>query len=202
MEDLEECIEQIRIFTLAAVKRSRYEHSMRVAQTASSLAAKYGVATPRLAYLAGVGHDMCKDMDKSVLLSLASHDGEAIGDIERNKPSLLHGRAAAVKLRRDFGLSDSMFDDVIEAVAVHTFGKVGMSDLSKVLYIADKIEPGRSYIDKKYIASIEPLSLDELLFKVVSESVKYLNKKGEDRSQGYVISPDTLALLESFNRGE
>lgn len=198
---IEECIEHIRVFTLAAVKKPRYEHSLRVAETASCLAAKYGVFSPRLAYLAGVGHDMCKDMDEDVLLSLAARDGEAIEDIEREKPSLLHGRAAAVKLRRDFGLNSPFFDDVIEAVAVHTFGKERMSDLSKVLYIADKIEPGRSFVDRKYIQSIQELSLMELLLKVTLENVKYLRKKGEERSQMYAVSPKTLELL-SFLKDE
>lgn len=199
-ECIEESIEKIRVFTLAAVKKSRYEHSMRVAETASALAAKYGVNTPRLAYLAGVGHDMCKDMDACVLLSLAAHDGNPIEDIERDKPSLLHGRAAAVKLRRDFGLGLPLFDDVMEAVAVHTFGKTGMSDLAKVLYIADKIEPGRSFVDKKYMASIAELDLDGLLFKVVNENIKYLEKKGANSARGYAISRSTLDLLESFKK--
>lgn len=189
MSDIENTIERVRVFTLAAVKKSRYEHSMRVAEEAYNLSSKYALPNPRLAYLAGVGHDMCKDMDREVLLSLAAHDGEEIGEIEMERPSLLHGRAAAVKMRRDFNVDD---ESVIEAVAVHTFGKAGMSDIAKVLYIADKIEPGRSFVDKKYIASIAPLSMDELLIKVVSDGIKYLNKKG------CTVSPKTLLLLKSL----
>lgn len=189
MTDIEDMIEKVRVFTLAAVKKSRYEHSMRVAEVAEALAKKYDVDSPRTAYLAGVGHDMCKDMDREVVLSLAAHDGEEIGEIEKEKPSLLHGRAAAVKMRRDFGIAD---EDVIEAVAVHTFGKAGMCGLSKVLYIADKIEPGRSFVDKKYMASIASLSLDALLVKVVRDGIKYLDKKG------CIVLPQTLLLLQSL----
>lgn len=194
---IEDVIEKVRVFTLAAVKKSRYEHSVRVAQTASALAKKYGAADPDLSYLAGIGHDMCKDMDAEVLFSLASHDGEAILDIERIKPSLLHGRAAAVKLQRDFGVDDK---DVIEAVAVHTFGKAGMGELAKVLYIADKIEPGRSFVDKKYMASIAHLDWDGLLLKIVKDNIKYLQMKSKTSTK-YAIAPQTLLLLDSLEHG-
>lgn len=190
---LEDVIEKVRAFTLSAVKRSRYEHSVRVADTASALASKYGVSDVRLCYLAGIGHDMCKDMETGTLFSLASFDGEEITDIEREKPSLLHGRAAAVKMRRDFGID---YEDVLEAVAVHTFGKAGMCDLSKVLYIADKIEPGRSFVDREYVHSIIHLGWDELLLKIVSDNIRYLQQKPS--SKHYVIAPQTLLLLKSL----
>lgn len=51
----------------------------------------------------------------------------------------LHGRAAAVVLQK-FGINDK---SVLKAAAFHTFGYEGIDALGKIVYIADKIEPGR-----------------------------------------------------------
>ena len=46
-----------------------------------------------------------------------------------------------------FDITDS---DILEAVRVHTFGEPGMCDLAKILYVADKIEPGRNHVTAEH----------------------------------------------------
>ena len=87
--------EEIRAFTQAHVKKSRYEHSVRVAEMCARMCRQYRLDA-RKGYLAGIGHDMCKDFSDEDLTELASHDGNPIIDFEKKKPSLLHGRAASV----------------------------------------------------------------------------------------------------------
>jgi predicted HD superfamily hydrolase involved in NAD metabolism len=183
-------IERIRKYTLAAVKEPRYEHSVRVAETAARLCRKYGL-DEQSGYLAGISHDMCKDMSDAMLTSLAGRDGKPITLLEQKKTALLHGRAAAVKLREDFGVSDP---DVLEAVADHTFGEAGMSSLAKVIYVADKIEPGREYATNEYLSRLDKLSLDDLLYTVLTDSIVYLNKKGHQ------VAPASERLLESLKK--
>jgi len=142
-------------------------------------------------YLAGIAHDMCKDMSDEKIAALAREDGKAITELEAKKPSLLHGRAAALMLRRDFGVTDK---DILQAVAVHTFGEEGMCALSKVVYAADKIEPGRPQATKAYTAFLEHLSLDELVEKVLADGIAYLKKKG------CAVAPESEKLLRSLNR--
>ena len=66
---------------------------------------QYGLDS-RKGYLAGIGHDMCKDFSDKELIELAARDGFEIIDFERKKPALLHGRAAAVMLREKFKILD------------------------------------------------------------------------------------------------
>lgn len=192
INNYDELIEKIRKYTLAAVTESRYEHSVRTAKMCEKLCKKFGLDKKR-GYLCGIGHDMCKAMGDDLLISLASRDGEAITEIEKNKPSLLHGRAAAVKLKNDFGIDD---DEIIEAVANHTFGKTGMCDLAKVLYVADKIEPGRDHVTEKYLDKLFSLSLDKMVYTVLKENVDYVTKKGKK------VSPSTIEFLNSLNKGD
>ena len=100
-----ELTEKIRLFTEGHVKKSRYEHSVRVAQMCARICRYYGLDADK-GYLAGIGHDMCKDFPDDKLIELASKDGNPIIEIERQKPSLLHGRAASVMMKESFLIDD------------------------------------------------------------------------------------------------
>ena len=69
MIDYIEKTEEIRQFTMAHVKKSRYEHSVRVAETCARMCRQYGLDS-RKGYLAGIGHDMCKDFSNDELMRI------------------------------------------------------------------------------------------------------------------------------------
>lgn len=171
------------------VKKSRYEHSKRVARMCVSLAKRYGLNKSK-AYLIGISHDLCKDYDKDLMIQTASKDGKEITDYYLRKPGLLHGRAAAVLMKEVYNIDDS---DLLEAVAVHTSGLIGMNDYSKILLIADKIEPGRKFSTKEYRRELFKLSLDGMLSRVLQESFDYVIKKG------YEVIPESQKVVEYYN---
>ncbi|MGP1588247.1 MAG: bis(5'-nucleosyl)-tetraphosphatase (symmetrical) YqeK [Treponemataceae bacterium] len=171
-----ESIEVLTEFARLNEKKSRFEHSLRVAQTAEKLAKKYGLDGYR-AKFAGISHDICKDFSNESLIELAQKDGKVIDDLERQVPSLLHGRAAAVLLLEKFFLDPVHDKDIIEAVQNHTFGKVHMCDLAKILYVADKIEPGRPHVNEDYLSSLEKMTLNDLTIFVLKENIDYLESK-------------------------
>lgn len=186
--DLAEITESVRKYALAAVSESRYRHSVRVAETCAKLCRRYGL-DESLGYFCGIAHDICKNMEGDVLLKIASRDGCEIDALEMERPALLHGRAAAVKLREDWGIAE---ESVLEAVANHTFGKVGMCDLAKALYVADKIEPGRENVTEEYMRRLLKMELNEMMRTVIKESMDYLKGKGKS------VSPQTKALYKSL----
>lgn len=188
MKEYAELIEEIRKYTEKSVKKSRYEHSVRVAQMCALLCKNYGLDENK-GYLAGIGHDMCKDCSDEKLIELAKKDGRPIIENDLKKPSLLHGRAAAVKMKEKFGIED---EDILEAVSYHTSGVVNMCDLTKCLFLADKIEPGRPQSTDEYRNSLLKLSLDEMFLSVFSENYEYVKNKG------YEIYPGTLEILKYY----
>lgn len=119
----------------------RYGHTVRVAETAGSLAEAHGLDgdTARLAALL---HDAAREMSKEELLRTAERWHLPVDDFERNRPVLLHGPVAAGLARRELGVEEAA---VLGAVRSHTTGEPGMDDLALLLYIADKIEPDRDY---------------------------------------------------------
>lgn len=188
--DNPELMEKIRKYALVSEKIERYAHSERVAETAMILCEMFGI-NPKKGYLAGLAHDMCKDMEPQLMMSMAGHDGQPVTSVEKENPSLLHGRAAAVKLERDFDFHDM---DVIQAVSRHTLGGGSMCPLAKILFIADKIEPGRPQSDREYREKLFSKSLNEMALYVVEESIEYLRSKGKEPA------PVTLRFRESLKR--
>lgn len=170
-----ELTEKIRKFVLASVSESRYAHSMRTAEMCKKLCLHYGVDSDK-GYLSGVAHDMCKKMDDNLLLAIATRDGLPISDLEREKPSLLHGRVAAIKIKETFGITDP---EILEAVANHTFGGENICPLAKLLFVADKIEPGRENITQKYLDKLFSMPMNTMVYTVLNENIKYLKKKNK-----------------------
>ena len=181
-------ISEVKAFTEQSVKKTRFEHSIRVAEMCARLCRHYNLDENK-GYLAGIGHDMCKDMPSDKMLDIATRDGGGINDFELAHPSLLHGRAASVLMKEKFLVDDK---DILEAIAVHTSGAMGMSDLSKCLFLADKIEPGRPQSTDEYREKLFKLSLKDMFYSVFEENYEYICKKGCE------VYPGTEKMLEYY----
>ena len=155
----------------------RYEHSRRVASYAEDLARRYGYGhrLQRLCYLAGISHDMCKERSVKFLLGTVRTDGQPVTPDEESNSELLHGRAAAVLLQENYGIHKK---SVLNAVRYHTSASAKFDALGKIIYIADKIEPGRKncgYLREK----VEKLTLDALFLEVLKEVIGFVESKGK-----------------------
>ncbi len=188
MKDYVKLTEEIKAFAEKNEKKSRYEHSIRVAETCAQLCRHYGLDDNK-GYLAGIAHDICKDFSAEELLDLAAKDDRDIFDVERRKPSLLHGRAAAILMQEKFKITDK---ELIEAVAIHTSGEVGMCDLSKCLWLADKIEPGRSWSTEDYRNNLMKFPLKKMFYEVFKENYNCII------AEGYEVYPTTIDVLNYY----
>lgn len=193
-EELENAILQIDKFVKTEVSEKRYEHSVRTAQTAEKMCAQYGL-NPRTGYLAGIAHDMCKECSNDEMLELVHEDGKPISILEQNKVSLLHGRAAAVLIRKKFGIADK---NVISAIANHTFAAGGICALGKILFVADKIEPGRPQSTDEYRKNLFAKSLDGMTLAVLQENIEYLESRGKKVAKpSYELAEELKAAVKA-----
>lgn len=186
--DIIKLIEEIDAYTKTQVKEKRYQHSVRVAQMSACLCRLFKI-DDNIGYLAGIGHDMCKDISAEEMIELAKRDGDPIIPFEMKSPKLLHGRAAAVLMKEKFGITNP---DILEAVANHTSGKMGMCDLTKILFLADKIEPGRPQSTDEYRNRLLAMDLDNMFYSVFEENYEYI------KNHGYEIYPGTEKMLEYY----
>ena len=169
----------------------RFLHSRNTALLSWDLCKRFEKAyrlDPEMGYLAGIAHDWGKPLNSKDMLKLVKDSGEEISPIEKEKPSLLHGKASAILLRERFNVHN---EAVLEAIALHTSGSGNMGPLAKVVYIADKVEVSREKIDP----ALRKLAhtgddLDKIFFAVLAENVSWL------RSKKVALLEGTLSLLE------
>jgi nicotinate-nucleotide adenylyltransferase len=180
-----------------ALSPSRFLHSRNTALMAVDLARRFGL-DPDTAYLAGIGHDLGKNLNAAEMIALAERYGQLAGT-EHSNPALLHGRAAAVLLRERFGVHNK---DVLEAVAFHTTGASpagNTSPLVMALFIADKLEYSRQGVDPalRELAlngqGEDPAGLEAVFYAVVEDNIRYLRGKGLNIAQETL---DVRALLQ------
>jgi nicotinate-nucleotide adenylyltransferase len=167
------------------LSRRRARHCRRTAALASRLARRFGADTGQ-AYLAGLAHDLARELPEADLLRLAAADGAPLRAWETERPVLLHGRAAAMLL------GEGCSSEVREAVADHVTGRPGMSALARVVYAADFLEPGRGFLRPAERRSALRLHLRELTAWVGERVFAYL------RREGLAIAPPALALSEEW----
>lgn len=123
-------------------KKSRYRHSLGVAEESARLARLYGV-DERKARLAGLLHDWDKGYDDEGIRARVAELGIEVDPFLLDRmPRLLHGPTAAAALARRF---PDLPADVVSAIERHTAGAADMGDLDMIVYIADVIEPHRDF---------------------------------------------------------
>ena len=190
----EDCT-QINIQRVEAAARQmlsteRFLHSRNTAIMASDMCRRFGI-NPAAGYLAGIAHDLAKQLDSKLLIKLVKKAELGISELEKEKPNLLHGKAAAALLEKRFCIHNK---DVLEAVASHTSGSECMGPLAKVIYIADKIESSRSIDPVFREMCLTASNLDSVLLAVIEKTVFKL------QSKKLVLSNDTLMLLNKIKK--
>jgi nicotinate-nucleotide adenylyltransferase len=169
----------------------RYEHSRRVAETARRLALDHG-ADPEKAMTAGLVHDIARELPPAEVIRLAEESGCLPTEQEISNPVLLHGRAAARILERDWGLDDR---EILDAVIDHTVGSIRMGILGKIIFVADFVEPGREYHELVADWDWKGRSINSLLAQTVALIRAHLLETGRQ------LAPEGEALYEKL-KGE
>ena len=130
----------------ARLKVPRLLHSLGVAQTARLLAEKYG-AEPAKAYLAGLCHDIAKEIPAEEMLAYVKRSALAEDADVLAHRVLWHAPAGSVLLADLAAEYPRLDTEVQNACLWHTLGKPAMTLLEQLVFIADLIEPGRDFPD-------------------------------------------------------
>jgi nicotinate-nucleotide adenylyltransferase len=177
------------------LNRERFLHSRNTALLTWDLCRRFGAAyglDPQLGYLAGLAHDLGKPLSDKELIKVIKNDNGKISSLEREKPSLLHGRASAILLRDYFDVHDPA---VLSAVELHTAGGRDMGPLAKMVYIADKMEVSREKADPSLRELVYTGNdLDRIFVAVLEHTVSWL------RVKKVKVFEETLSLLERMRR--
>lgn len=170
-------ITKIRRSMEKTLDAKRYEHTLGVAYTAAALAMRYD-ADILNAETAGLLHDCAKCMTNEKRLSICEKHHISVNEIERNNPFLLHAKVGSYIAMQKYNIHNS---DIINAILNHTTGRPDMSLLEKIVYVADYIEPGRKQAPNlSEVRRLAFVDLDEALFKILGDTLIYLNTLAND----------------------
>ena len=102
---------------------------------------------------------------------------------------LLHGPATATKLERDGETRRSLLD----AIRYHSIGSKDWDRVGRALYMADYLEPGRTFdLERRTrIAAMVTTDFDAAFREVVKARMAYA------RENGYTEFPESVELLAS-----
>lgn len=155
------------------VDADRFAHSMGVAEMAVKLAQKYG-ADEKKAEIAGILHDCAKNLPKDESIRLCEEAGIVLDPICYIEKGLVHAYAGAHLVKTVFGVDD---DEIYDAIYFHTTGHADMPLLTKIIYIADMIEPGRTILGVEQMRELAFVDIDEALMNMMDATVRHILKK-------------------------
>ncbi len=176
--------ERLSSVSLSLHRPKRVAHVVGCSMTAKRLAAQYG-ANVTDAARAGILHDITKALSGEEQLKLCDRYAMILDNFERENPKLLHAKTGAVIAREIFGENDAVY----EAIYWHTTGKAAMSDLEKIVYLADYIEPNRDFEGVEELRALTAQSLDLGLLRGLEMSIRQLTENGRR------IDKNSLAAL-------
>lgn len=137
----------------------RYTHCLNVSKEAKKLAKLYG-ADEEKAALAGILHDITKEMPKEEQLKIITDSGIILDNIQKNAPKLWHGISGSVYVKNNLNIDD---EDILNAIRYHTTGRAGMSLLEKIIFVADFTSQERTYKGVSTMRKKSRKSLDEAM---------------------------------------
>jgi len=143
----------------------RRAHMARVAELMGAWADGLGLtAGERVRWVAAAHlHDALRDEDPTVLR-------QRVPPAERALPGpVLHGPAASERLR----VAGVLDGELLLAIAWHTVGDARFGPLGRALYVADFLEPGRSYLPewRAELRGRMPGALDQVTLEVARARV-------------------------------
>lgn len=143
----------------------RFVHSINVSKAAVELAKRYN-ADIENAEIAGILHDICKEMPQDEMLQIINDGGIILDDCEKHSSKLWHSIAGSCYVRDVLNIKN---DDIINAIKYHTTGRANMSLLEKIIFTADYISEERTFdgvdiMRQKAFENIEDAMLFALQF--------------------------------------
>ena len=172
-------IDEIKNYLKENLSSERYFHTLGVMQEAIELAKRYN-ADIKKAEIAGLLHDNAKCMTKEDLRKFISENLHDLDKNELKNYKTLHAPVGAYFAKEKFKISDP---EIISAIRWHTLGRVNMTLLEKIVFLADKIEKNtrdieyRNQIIKILDENEGELGLNKALFRCFIETVKSLAER-------------------------
>lgn len=183
-------IEEIRVLLEKSLPPKRYQHSMRVYETALALGKRHHAEEAKVA-LAALLHDCGREIPVKESVEKARAFGLPVDFIEAGQPVLLHAKIGACLATQKYGVTDP---EVLEAIRCHTTGAETLSLTARIVFLADMLEPGRRFPGVEELRRLAREDLEQAMFTAYRDTICYLLEAGALIHPAAIAGYNRLAL--------
>ena len=148
------------------ISPERWAHTQEVALMAMRLNAQLGLPEEKV-ITAALLHDCMKG---------AQHVYPAV-PLDARQPNVLHAFNGAEEARYRYRVED---EDVINAVRYHTTGRAAMSELEKLIYLADYCEATRTFEGASEVREVALRDFEQGFLMAVERTHDHVHQRGGD----------------------
>lgn len=181
----------LREKTNAFLKPTRIAHVRGCEETAARLAVRWNENADDAAE-AGILHDITKRFSPDEQLRLAEKYGIVLDAADIAAPKTLHALTGAWFAKEHFGIPENIFS----AIQWHTTGRVGMTMLEKIIYLADFIEPTRDFAGVQDVRELAFTDINSAMIKALQMSMDEVTPRG---AAPHPRSAETICWLQTQN---
>lgn len=178
-------MDKLETVVISLLKPNRVKHVLGCRDTAVALAKRWG-ADETDAGRAGILHDITKALDGGLQLTLCREYGTMLDAFSTQNPKTLHALTGSLVAERIFGENPA----VVSAIRSHTTGKANMNLLEKIIYVADYMEPNRSFPGVERLRELAFTDIDGALQLGLEMTLALL------KEQNRMISPESREALD------
>lgn len=161
-------LEKYKDKLISNIGEKRYNHSLRVIDFALKINTGLNEDKIRLASLL---HD-CAKYNENYYLEKYKDYCKFDNDILENK-AIIHSFLGKIVAKKEYNIDD---EEVLNAIKYHTTGRENMTQLEKIIFLADACEEKRNYEGVDEIRDLAYKDLDMALIKSLDGTIKFLIK--------------------------
>lgn len=183
-------LENIKEKLEASLSPKRFNHSINVMNTAVLLAKRFGEDEDK-ARIAGLLHDCARDIRGPRMYDMCKAYNIELDYLRAAQPELIHGELGVYVVKEQYNIQDKQ---VLSAILWHTTGCEKMTSLDKIIFLADYIEPARSFNGVEEARRLAYEDLNRAMLYALDRTIKYVMMRE------VFIHPDTLKARNSILR--
>lgn len=185
-------LDEMQALLKESIPGKRYKHSVNVYETALKLAASHQLPTEKIA-VSALLHDCGREVPSKESVAKCRELGLPMDQVELHQPILLHAKLGVYNAMHKYGVADQ---EILDGIMYHTTGIDGMSQLAKVVYLADMIEPGRDFPGVEELRRLAHKDLDGAMLMAYANTIRYLLEGG------LLIHPHCIAGYNELIRAQ
>ncbi|MGL4361970.1 MAG: nicotinate-nucleotide adenylyltransferase [Cellulosilyticaceae bacterium] len=185
-----ESIRKMTEYVKKQLSKARYEHTRGVIDRAIELGNIYNIDIDKL-FISALFHDVAKEFSKEQIIELCKKYNLTMDEFEMKHIEVNHGKLGAAILENEWKIKD---EELLNSIRSHTVGRHGMSDIEKIIFLADMTEYGRkTFPALEKIRRLSEIDLNCAMYEALVTSKEYV---GDILKQD--VHPITNELIEVY----